>query len=427
MDTIFALATARGRSGVAVIRVSGPLAPSVTENLCGDLPPERRAVLRTLRVGDEILDEALVIRFASGRSFTGESVTEFHIHGSPAVIQALLRALGNAKGLRPAEAGEFTWRAFENGRLDLSQVEGLADLLEAETDNQRRQAQKVLSGSVGRMVERWRADLIKALALVEVTIDFADEDVPQDVTSDVLSILRCVRDQLLQEAEGVAAAERLRDGFEVAIVGRPNVGKSSLLNHLARRDVALTSSIAGTTRDVIEVRLDLAGYPVTLLDTAGLRETSDIIEEMGIERARRRAAEADLRVFLVDPGESPDRELFRSGDVVAISKADLRSACGLSISVVTGEGINALLDQLTAQLADREITSGTLTRERHRHSAVKAADGLQGAIEGLVAGQPTELVAVDLRSALTAIESLIGRVDVEELLGSIFSTFCIGK
>ncbi|RME15226.1 MAG: tRNA uridine-5-carboxymethylaminomethyl(34) synthesis GTPase MnmE, partial [Alphaproteobacteria bacterium] len=300
-DTIFALASARGKAGVAVIRVSGPRAFESCREICRSVPEHRG--LRVLHAADGgPIDKALVLTFTKGRSFTGEETVEYHVHGAVAVIDALLRRLGGQKGLRMAEPGEFTRRALENGRLGLDEVEGLADLIEAETEAQRRQALRVFSGALGELAESWRRALIRAEALVEATIDFADEEVPTDVSGEVLELLDEVEAGLSREIEGVSIAERIRDGFEVAIVGPPNAGKSTLLNALAGREAAITSEIAGTTRDVIEVRMDVGGLPVTFLDTAGLRESGDSVERIGIERAIDRANAADLRVFLLGDG-----------------------------------------------------------------------------------------------------------------------------
>ncbi|WP_296763368.1 tRNA uridine-5-carboxymethylaminomethyl(34) synthesis GTPase MnmE [Sediminimonas sp.] len=428
MDTIFAAATAQGKAGVAVIRVSGPLAHGAARQLCGDLPPARVAGLRVLRGRDgKQLDQGLVLRFQEKASFTGEDVVELHLHGSRAVISAVLRELSAMDGLRHAEAGEFTRQALENGRLDLAEVEGLADLVEAETEMQRRQALRGLSGELGALTEAWRSDLIRAAALLEATIDFADEEVPEDVTPEVGALLRRVGDALAAQIGGVAAAERVRDGFEVAIVGAPNVGKSTLLNRLAGRDAAITSEYAGTTRDVIEVRMEIGGLPVTLLDTAGLRETSDAVENIGVQRARDRAAAADLRVFLVGESESLD-EPKAHDDIVLRAKADLRDDKTNGISGVSGEGVDALISAITARLSDRVGGAGLATRERHRMAMQDAADCIARAMT-LISGETgqTDVAAEELRSAVRGLEALIGRVDVENVLDEIFSSFCVGK
>ncbi|MFP5509779.1 MAG: tRNA uridine-5-carboxymethylaminomethyl(34) synthesis GTPase MnmE [Alphaproteobacteria bacterium] len=428
MDTIYALATAQGRAGVAVVRISGPQAHEACIHLCGDLPEPRRTALRVLTGADGVkLDEALVLVFPHGVSFSGEAVVELHLHGSTAVIAAVLRELSALPGLRAAEAGEFTRRALENGRLDLAQVEGLADLIDAETEAQRRQALRVLSGDLGRLAEGWRRDLIRAAALLEATIDFADEDVPVDVTPEVSDLLHSVQADLRRQSAGVATAERVRTGFEVAIVGAPNVGKSTLLNALAGREAAITSEYAGTTRDVIEVRMDLGGIPVTLLDTAGLRETSDVVEGIGITRARERAALADLRVFLIDGEDQPDLSP-EPEDIVVRAKADLLQDKAGAVSGISGEGIESLVGEITSRLSGRLSGLGIATRERHRVAMLRAVSALDDAARHLLLGPVAyELTAEELRQAIRALESLVGRVDVENLLDEIFSSFCVGK
>ena len=425
MDTIFALASARGKSGVAVIRVSGPDALSVARILAGRLPKPRYAGLRVLRDGDLILDEALVVTFPGPDSFTGEDVVEFHLHGSIATVNAVLRSLGQQPNLRSAEPGEFTRRALENERLDLAQVEGLSDLVEAETEAQRRQALRILSGALGDKAQSWRERLIRAAALLEATIDFADEDVPVDVSPEVADLIVGVSNELAIEIAGVAAAERVREGFEVAIVGPPNVGKSTLLNALAGRDAAITSEVAGTTRDVIEVRMELRGLPVTVLDTAGIRESDDRVESLGIERALQRAQQCDLRVILLPgAGETPVLEA-RDGDIIVVSKADLGVG---DISALTGEGLDGLVSRITDELEGRASVAGVAIRERHRIAMQRAFDCLGAAADRLTSSpELAELIAEELRTAIRALDSLVGRVDVEHILDEIFLSFCIGK
>lgn len=409
---------------MAVLRLSGPHAHDAVAALCGSLPEFRRAGLRKLRWGGQELDEALILLFEAGASFTGEAVAELHLHGSTAVVQAVLRALAGQSGLRLAEPGEFTRRALENGRLDLAQVEGLADLIDAETEAQRRQALRVLSGAVGKRAEDWRKKLIRAAALMEATIDFADEDVPVDVTPEVLALVDGVLADLRAEAAGARAAERIRDGFEVAIIGAPNVGKSTLLNALAGRDAAITSEIAGTTRDVIEVRMEIAGLAVTLLDTAGIRDSNDVVERIGVERGLKRAEEADLRVFLT-AGEPLSGIDPREGDIVVQAKADLY---GTGVSGLTGQGVTELVDAVAARLLGASQGAGIITRERHRVfvlRAIRAMESARGEIEK--GASRVELAADELRTAIRALEGLVGRVDVENLLDEIFASFCIGK
>ncbi len=397
--------------------------------MAGSLPDPRHSALRTLRdPSGGILDQALVLPFRAGHSFTGEDVVELHLHGSLATINAVLRCLGQIDGLRMAEPGEFTRRALENECLDLTQVEGLADLIDAETESQRQQALRVLSGALGEKAENWRVNLIRAAALLEATIDFVDEDVPVDVGPEVEALLNAVMGDLQHEARGALVAERIRDGFEVAIVGPPNVGKSTLLNALAGRDAAITSEFAGTTRDVIEVRMDLRGLPVTFLDTAGLREAKDAVEAIGVKRGIDRAKAADLRVFLNDgvsvySGLTPQKH-----DIQVRGKADLIANNGPAVSGKTGQGISELVDNITEFLEGRAAYAATATRERHRLAIEVAIGRLDSANREIRYGPDrAELAAEEVRGAIRALESLVGRVDVEHILDEIFASFCLGK
>lgn len=428
MDTIYAVSTAPGKAGVAVIRVSGAQAFAAARALCGDLPEPRRAALRTIRdESGQRLDEALVLVFARGASFTGEESVEFQTHGSPAVVAALLGVLGRTEGLRMALPGEFTRRALEGGRLDLAQVEALADLIASETEAQRRQAMRVLAGDLGRKCEHWRRDLIRAAALMEATIDFADEEVPENVVPEVSALIAGVVAGLRREIAGFGAAERIRSGFEVAIIGAPNVGKSTLLNALAGRDAAITSEFAGTTRDVIEVRMDLGGLPVTLLDTAGIRETSEHVEVLGIERTRQRGEQADLRVFLLEGDTAPD---FPPGpeDVVLRAKADLLEERENAVSGLTGEGVPALVERIRRILQQRSAGAGLATRQRHVEAMKRGREALEAALTLIELGDETaDLVAEETRRAIRALDSLVGRIDIETVLDEIFASFCLGK
>jgi tRNA modification GTPase len=425
MNTIFALASAQGRAGVSVIRLSGPDAKEVVAKLVSTLPKDRVAGLRIL--SDETgqpLDHALVLRFDRPHSFTGEDVVELHLHGSIAVVQSVLRVLGDSGLARLAEPGEFTRRALENGRMDLAQVEGLADLIESETEAQRKQALRVVTGHLGALVEQWRSSLIRAAALIEATIDFVDEDVPVDVSPEVRELLSGVKTDLIKEIAGSKVAERIRVGFEVAIVGAPNAGKSTLLNAMAGREAAITSDIAGTTRDVIEVRMDLNGLPVTILDTAGLRDGQDEVEVIGINRALDRAGNADLRVFLA----ASDEELplaQKPDDIRVTPKADLS---GAGVSGVTGQGVSELLDQIQQVLEQRSSQAGLATHERHRiamESTLVVLDVVLPLVD--LGPEHYDIAAEELRSAIRSLEALVGRIDVENLLDEIFSSFCLGK
>lgn len=432
-DTIFAIASGHGRAAVCLIRISGPGSGLILERMAGGVPERRRAVVRTLvdPATGEPLDQALVLWMPGPRSFTGEDQAELHIHGGLATRAAVLRALGSLEGCRPAQAGEFTRRAFLNGRMDLSQVEGLADIIDAETEAQRRQAMRQLGGRLGNAAEGWRERVLQALALLEASLDFSDEgDVPEGLEAEILRLTGEVEGEIAG-ALATRSGERLREGLTVVLAGPPNAGKSTLLNALARRDVAIVSPIAGTTRDVIEVHCDLGGLPVVIVDTAGLRESADLIEQEGVSRARTRAQDADLVLWLVPPeGEAspppPARRLLKLG-----TKADLnrnRPDCDLLISASTGEGMPELVSRLEAEAASlMGQGDAVITRERHRLALGRAQEALQRARAMLAGRGPLELAAEEVRLAARAIGEITGRVDVEDVLDRLFSSFCIGK
>lgn len=427
MDTIFALATVPGKSGVAVIRVSGARAFDSCHAFGFDpIAPRRTAVRKLVHPDRGFLDEALVLLFEEGASFTGEPVVEFHVHGSLAIVNAVLDCLKELPNYRMAEAGEFTRRALANGRLDLTQVEALSDLIDAETEMQRKQAIKGFTGRLREQAETWRADLIHALSLLEATIDFADEEVPVDVSDDVDRLLAGVIATIDKEINGFGIAERVRTGFEVAIVGPPNAGKSTLLNALAGRDAAITSEIAGTTRDVIEVRMDLDSVPVTFLDTAGLRDTDDTVESIGVQRAIDRAKRADLRVFLKGNGDfgglSPTED-----DIIVQGKSDLRSD-GQGVSGLTGGGIRELVTDVKTLLLSRSVAAGLVSHQRQNDVLVQSKE-LLGKAQSIVISSPEryDLASEELRAGIFTLERLVGRVDVEDVLDKVFSSFCIGK
>jgi tRNA modification GTPase len=435
-ETIFAPATGPGVAGIAVIRLSGPAADAVLSRLTGGpLPPLRHAALRDLRDdAGGLIDRAIVLRFAAGASYTGEAAAELHCHGGRAVVAAVLAMLGRQPGCRLAEPGEFTRRAFEAGRLDLAEIEALGDLLAAETELQRRQAVRGLAGALHRQAEAWRADLIRAAALVEATIDWADEEVPEDVAPEVAGLLAGVRSGISGELALSEGAERLREGFEVAILGAPNVGKSSFFNALAGREAAITAAQPGTTRDVLELRYDLAGIPVVFLDTAGLRETEDEIEAIGIDRAMGRAQGAAMRLFLQGadtPLPAAESELWRPGDLRVWTKSDLGGAPGagpddVMISALRGDGLAGLLDRIKAELAGRIAGGGLVGHMRQRRALEGAIEALARAENAVETGE-AETVAEDLRAAFRALERLIGRVGADDVLDAVFAAFCLGK
>ena len=379
---------------------------------------------------DNIIDEVLILTFKEKASFTGDETVEIHCHGSTAVVTYILQTLSNIKNFRIADPGEFTRRALENGNLDLTQVEGLADLIESETEAQRRLAIRSMDGALSSKVQEWRKDLIRAVSLIEATIDFADEDIPTDVTPEVLGLINKTQADIKSEIKGSFAAERIREGFEIAIVGPPNIGKSTLLNALAGRDAAITSDMAGTTRDVIEVKMDISGFAVTLLDTAGIRETTDKIEKIGVDRAKLRAKNADLRLFITHSGESNDLKLNpEENDIVVIGKSDLLNKPDiLAISGKSGEGLDSLLEEISDRLSRLSIGAQTATRERHRISMIKAQRFLDAGkllIEDNL--ELSELASSEFHQGIQTLSSLIGSVGVEDLLDEIFSSFCLGK
>ena len=427
MDTIFALASAPGKAGISIVRLSGPLAINVAEKLTKSKLKEKQPNLRVIYDSDNhFIDQALILIFSKPYSFTGENVVEFHLHGSSAVVSSVIKLLGNFKGLRSAEAGEFTRCALDNGKLDLAQVEGLADLIEAETDAQHKQAARIFNGALGEKTKEWRAKLVKAGALLVATLDFADEEVPEEVTPEVEKLINMVLSDLDKQIIGVQTAERIRSGFEVAIVGAPNLGKSTLLNYLVGRDAAITSNVSGTTRDIIEVKLDLRGLPVTILDTAGIRISDDKLEEIGISRALERSSLSDLRIVLTEDGEYPVGLKKRDTDIICIAKDDQGNRGG--VSGKTGAGIDRLKNNIWDILNDKAQYVGIATRERHKSSMVNAKKFLVNAIVSLRDGpEYYDVTAEEIRAATSALDSLIGRIGVEDVLDEVFSSFCLGK
>jgi tRNA modification GTPase len=443
-DTIFAPATAPGRSAVAVVRISGPRAEHVVRAVAGDVPEPRRASIRRLFDGKGVeIDRALVLWFPGPASYTGEDSAEFHVHGGPAVVGALVRALA-ALDLRLAQPGEFTRRAFENGKLDLAQAEGVADLVEAETEAQRKQALDQLGGRLSEVQARWREALTEALALLEAAVDFPDEEVPADVAARARPVLQTLVREIEAAAADAERGERVREGYRIALLGAPNAGKSTLLNALARRDAAIVTATPGTTRDVIEVPMVFAGYKVLMADTAGLRDTHDEIEAEGVRRARAWAAGADLRLWLVDgsAADAPRAPMeLREGDLCLITKRDLATGPAGAKAAEAAKRLRIPSAELTARgpsdmawleatLAERIVDAlagaepPAATRLRHQELLTEAAERLQDALSHTEA---LELAAEDVRLAARALDRITGRIDPEQVLGRIFSTFCIGK
>lgn len=475
-DTIFALASAPGRSGVAVIRLSGPGSGPALLGLAPDLkmlPPPRRAVRVHLfdsesddsrfesesnsshnntPLGDKsgenrnesesslvpmgLIDDGLALWFPRPASFTGEDVVELHVHGGAAVLEAVTGCLSRIDGVRPAEPGEYSRRAFENGKLDLTAAEAIADLVDAETTAQRRQALAQMGGALADLYDGWRSQLVGALAYLEACIDFAEEDIPEDLMARSADTLMALRNSIEAHLQDNGIGERIRDGFRIALTGAPNVGKSSLMNALAKRDVAIVSDIAGTTRDVLEVPLDLGGYAATLIDTAGLRETEDVIEIEGVRRARAAAEAADIRIHLLDASDPQTPTERPPGALVVANKMDRVDGDdtvpdALPLSVKTGMGLDelvrALTDRVRTLASVRVNDSPPLTRARHRIALEDCVAALDRARAGATQGQDMEMIAEDMRVAAQALGRITGRIDVEDLLDKIFKDFCIGK
>lgn len=440
MTTIYALSSGHGKAGVAVIRISGRQSGPTLRRLTGVMTRPRFVSLKAIRdpASGEIIDRSLIIWFPGPKSFTGEDMAELHIHGGRAVTEAVFSLLASLEGLRPAEPGEFARRAFANGKLDLTEVEGLADLIDAETQAQRRQAMRQSSGALRALYDGWRSRLIEALARIEAELDFSDEgDVPDEVANASRAIVRALRDEIAAHLADKRGGEILRDGLRVVIAGPPNAGKSSLMNALAQRDVAIVSAEAGTTRDVIEVRLDLDGFPVILMDTAGIREAAGVIEQEGIRRALERANDADLVLWLrdaTDPDSGPPAELtVADGKSIldTVNKIDLApdhvTSAALPLSVKTGAGLDRLVARLSEEVRKAADIgeSPAITRARHRRELERCAAALTRFLDGSFGD--LELRAEDLREAATALGRLTGRVDVEDILDKIFADFCIGK
>lgn len=428
MDTIFAQATASGRAGVSIIRLSGHQAFDIASKLC-NIPTCGRLALRSIKdPNGDLIDRALVLCFDHGASFTGERVVEFHVHGGLATVSKLLAELSKSDGCRLALPGEFTRRALENGNLDLNQVEALSDLIEAETELQRKQAMQVLDGHFSEAGRIWKEKLLRAVALLEASIDFSDDEIPADLHIEVRSIVEATASSIMAVLERSVMASKIRQGFTVAIIGAPNVGKSTLLNSIAGRDVAITSDIAGTTRDVIEVRIDLNGLPVTFMDTAGLRETDDYIEKLGISMSYKRSEAADVRVFLVDSEEDELLISKEPGDIVVQSKADTRDVSGLAVSGKTGKGVSNLLKLVSKKLSPETMLDVAAIRER-QVDGLKAANDCLSKTKVFLTQDPLpyELASQELYFACTQLDFVFGKIDIESILDEIFSSFCLGK
>lgn len=438
-DTIFALSTPPGKSGIAVVRTSGPESFPVAEALAGKTVPVRTPALRSLRepIGGELIDHALLLAFEGPASFSGEDIVEYHVHGGPAILAALFEAFATFDNLRPADPGEFSRRAFENGKLDLTQIEGLADLIDAETTEQRRQALRSYDGALFSRIEDWRAQILQALALAEARFDFADEgEITDSLDQDVIDRIHTLHAEIKSVLDDNRLGERIRNGMRIVIAGPPNVGKSTLLNALVQRDAAITSPIPGTTRDVIEVGLDIGGFAIRLVDTAGLHATADPVEQEGLRRAQREILDADLILWVSDTQEGLTPPGFDTRAPVwpILGKADIQQRVGrqgeagrpqATLSAKTGEGLGALTDSLMAFAGANQKELPIITRARHRQCISEMAGYLATFLGSDTA--PDDVRTESLRLAADCLGRLTGRIDVENVLDTIFSSFCIGK
>ena len=442
--TIYALSSGPGISGVAVIRVSGKETISVIKALTGkDLPRPRLATLRKINNSNtsELIDEGIILWFPGPQSYTGEDMAEFHVHGSKAVVEAIQSSISQIKDCRLAEPGEFTKLAFQNGKINLLKAESIADLISSETEIQRKQAIKIMNGKSSNKFNMLREKLLKILSHIEAKIDFPDENLPKDILNNIKKISKEVSNEIEKILNDQKVGERIREGFKIAIVGPANAGKSSLLNHLSNRDVAIVSEIAGTTRDVIETHLNIDGYPVVVSDTAGIRESKSEIEKKGIKLALKRAEEADLRLVVIEPKNLDFtgflKDIFDKNSILVINKCDLKHVQlnqqmkkleHVLISIKNNTNINQLILKIKNKLKNKFITNEDIliTRERHRQHLVQCSDYLKNFNEKNKS-EDFDKAAEDLRLATRHLGMIVGKVDVEEILGSIFNDFCIGK
>ena len=442
--TIYALSTGPGISGIAVVRVSGKEAAEVVKQLTGDdLPVPRVATLKKINYvnTNNLIDEGVIIWFPEPYSYTGEDLAEFHVHGSRAVVSALHSSISGIKNCRLAEPGEFTKLAFQNGKINLLKAEGIADLVSAETEIQRKQAVEIMNGKSSDKFTSWRAKLLKILAHVEAKIDFPDEDLPKDILDEMQKTSNQVSKEIEKVLDDQKVGERIREGFKIAIVGPTNAGKSSLLNYLSKRDVAIVSEIAGTTRDVIETHLNLDGYPVVVSDTAGIRESQNEIEKKGIKLALNRAEDADLKLIIVD-AKSVDftsvlKELIDENAILVVNKSDLlvgninnelKKHDHILVSIKNNLNLDKLILKIKKKLENKFISYGDIliTRERHRQHLERCISHLKN-FKNKNGSEDYDKAAEDLRLATRHLGMIVGKVDVEEILGSIFNDFCIGK